>query len=92
MCDNSSKFPTGKFVSLTLPCNACERQREREMEKMFSELGGGGREHHFVRRFPGFACSSFWLQQYKMKTNKAEDMKKEKKALKLQQLVLNEGH
>ena len=28
--------------------------------------GGGGRWHHFVKKFPGFARSSFWLGKYKI--------------------------
>jgi hypothetical protein len=43
-----------------------ERERERrewgcsERHKLHVSFGGGEREHHFVRRFLGFARSSFW--------------------------------
>jgi hypothetical protein len=49
-------------------------------------MGGGGeteREHHLVRRFPGFARSSFWQESYEMKMNEAEDTKKERRNRKL---------
>jgi hypothetical protein len=40
---------------------------------------GGKIKYHSLRRFPAFARSSFWCEYFKMKINKAEDMKKDRK-------------
>ena len=41
-----------------------EREREQREERNIWEchfyVGKGEKEHHFVRKFPGFARSSFW--------------------------------
>jgi hypothetical protein len=54
------------YSEIIAVCSQIHREREKEggvangTSYTQALWGGGETEHHFVRRFPGFARSSFW--------------------------------